>query len=70
MKKQKDKQRMLGATTDANEDDTFTFFISSTNIRYCFYSETQKILGNTFGMCVLQVGFCFIYFDYLLILER
>ena len=29
-------------------------FISSTKIRYCYYSETHKILGNTFGMCVLQ----------------
>lgn len=22
--------------------------------RYCFYHETQNILGNTYGMCVLQ----------------
>lgn len=24
--------------------------------RYCFYHETQNILGNTYGMAVLQVG--------------
>lgn len=23
--------------------------------RYCFYHETQNILGNTYGMAVLQV---------------
>jgi tRNA(Met) C34 N-acetyltransferase TmcA len=23
--------------------------------RYCFYNETQNILGNTYGMAVLQV---------------
>jgi hypothetical protein len=36
-------------------EDPFALFVASTNIRYCYYSETQKILGNTFGMCVLQV---------------
>ncbi|XP_059150893.1 RNA cytidine acetyltransferase-like [Physella acuta] len=35
-------------------DDPFDLFISSTNIRYCYYAETHKILGNTYGMCVLQ----------------
>ena len=37
------------------QEDPFELFISSTKIRYCYYSETHKILGNTFGMCVLQV---------------
>lgn len=37
-----------------NQDDPFELFISSTKIRYCYYSETHKILGNTYGMCVLQ----------------
>ncbi|VDM39591.1 unnamed protein product, partial [Toxocara canis] len=36
------------------KDDPFELFISSTHIRYCYYSETHKILGNTFGMLVLQ----------------
>ncbi|XP_074650514.1 RNA cytidine acetyltransferase-like [Tubulanus polymorphus] len=39
---------------DVNEDDPFELFIASTNIRYCYYSETHKILGNTYGMLVLQ----------------
>eukprot|EP01045_Picozoa_sp_COSAG04_P049910 COSAG04_NODE_19924_length_405_cov_0.676471_1_plen_83_part_10 len=23
-------------------------------IRWCYYRETHKVLGNTYGMCVLQ----------------
>lgn len=40
---------------DATRDDPFELFISSTDIRWCYYKDTQKVLGNTFGMCVLQV---------------
>ena len=40
---------------DVDEDNPFELFISATNIRYCYYTETHKILGNTYGMCVLQV---------------
>ena len=29
---------------------------ASTNIRYCYYSETHKILGSTYGMLVLQAS--------------
>ena len=36
------------------QDDPFEMFISATDIRYCYYSETQKILGSTYGMLVLQ----------------
>lgn len=39
---------------DAKEDDPFELFVASTNIRYCYYNETHKILGNTFGMLILQ----------------
>lgn len=37
-----------------NINDPFELFVAATNIRYCYYNETHKILGNTFGMCVLQ----------------
>ncbi len=40
---------------DANEDP-FELFVASTEIRYAYYKESHKILGNTYGMCVLQVG--------------
>mmetsp|Transcript_21688 Transcript_21688/g.38298 ORF Transcript_21688/g.38298 Transcript_21688/m.38298 type:complete len:1083 (-) Transcript_21688:3-3251(-) len=39
---------------DADRDDPFELFMSSTNIRWAFYKETEKILGQTYGMCVLQ----------------
>lgn len=39
---------------DVNDDDPFELFVASSNIRYCYYNETHKILGNTFGMLVLQ----------------
>lgn len=39
---------------DSETDDPFELFISSTKIRYTYYKETHTILGNTFGMCVLQ----------------
>jgi N-acetyltransferase 10 len=39
---------------DVKEDDPFELFVASTNIRYCYYNETHKILGSTFGMLILQ----------------
>ena len=46
--------KKVKAGIQATEDDPFDYFISSTSIRWCYYHETQKILGNTFGMLVLQ----------------
>ncbi|CAK9290520.1 unnamed protein product [Gordionus sp. m RMFG-2023] len=48
------KKQIKNGNMDINEDDPFEFFISSTNIRYCYYSETKNILGNTYGICLLQ----------------
>lgn len=54
---EKKKQKGLSLNDVANEDNLFDRFLSTTEIRYCYYKETEKILGNTFGMCVLQVNF-------------
>lgn len=35
-------------------DDPFESFVASTEIRYTYYKETHKVLGQTFGMLVLQ----------------
>ena len=43
----------LNSVSDANSDD-FTHFVAATKIRYCYYKETHLILGQTFGMLVLQ----------------
>lgn len=40
---------------DKDSEDPFELFISATNIRYTYYKESHKVLGNTFGMLVLQV---------------
>ena len=39
---------------DPEKEDPFALFVASTNIRYCYYADTHKILGNTYGMLVLQ----------------
>ncbi|KAJ1966346.1 N-acetyltransferase 10 [Dipsacomyces acuminosporus] len=39
---------------EANSEDPFEMFITLTDIRYTYYKESHKILGNTYGMCVLQ----------------
>jgi tRNA(Met) C34 N-acetyltransferase TmcA len=49
------KKLMQRGLLDPEKEDPFSLFVASTNIRYCFYHETHKILGQTFGMCVLQV---------------
>ncbi|KAI9228510.1 MAG: GNAT acetyltransferase 2-domain-containing protein [Piptocephalis tieghemiana] len=48
------KQEVKSGKREVNEADPFELFVSTTNIRYTYYKETQKILGNTYGMCVLQ----------------
>lgn len=48
------KKRIKQGLVDPDKDDPFELFISSTTIRFAYYSESQKILGNTYGMCILQ----------------
>ena len=49
------KKMMQRGLLDPEQEDPFSLFVASTNIRYCYYHDTHKVLGNTFGMCVLQV---------------
>ncbi|CAZ85665.1 unnamed protein product [Tuber melanosporum] len=48
------KKEVKRGIREANAEDPFELFISLTNIRYCYYKETEKILGNTYGMCIIQ----------------
>ncbi|AGO10706.1 AaceriAGR346Cp [[Ashbya] aceris (nom. inval.)] len=48
------KKEIKRGTREVNEQDPFETFISNQKIRYCYYKETEKILGNTYGMCILQ----------------
>eukprot|EP00842_Homolaphlyctis_polyrhiza_P001742 jgi/Hompol1/2569/HPOL_002958-RA len=45
------KKQIARGTRDPDEDDPFELFVTSTSIRYAYYKETDKILGNTYGMC-------------------
>ena len=49
------QKKIKSGTLNLKDDDPFELFVSATSIRYCYYSETHKILGNTYGMCILQV---------------
>ncbi|CBH11220.1 hypothetical protein, conserved [Trypanosoma brucei gambiense DAL972] len=56
LKQQEKKARLEvkgGMSTDATKE-AFQTFLSQTIIRFCQYKETHKILGQTFGMAVLQ----------------
>lgn len=48
------KRDIKRGVREANNEDPFELFVSLQNIRYVFYKETEKILGNTYGMCILQ----------------
>eukprot|EP01069_Polyplicarium_translucidae_P004885 Polyplicarium_translucidae@DN2678_c0_g1_i3.p1 len=39
---------------DKSIDDPFELFVTSTDIRYCYYRDTHTILGRTFSMVVLS----------------
>src|SRR3954464_9874692 len=48
------KKEIKRGIRDVNTEDPFELFVSLHDIRYVYYKETDKILGNTFGMCILQ----------------
>ncbi|RVX73730.1 RNA cytidine acetyltransferase [Exophiala mesophila] len=48
------KKEIKRGIRDANTEDPFELFVTLHNIRYVYYKETDKILGNTYGMCILQ----------------
>ncbi|KIX01418.1 uncharacterized protein Z518_09144 [Rhinocladiella mackenziei CBS 650.93] len=48
------KKEVKRGIRDPNTEDPFELFVTLHNIRYVYYKETEKILGNTYGMCILQ----------------
>lgn len=48
------KKEIKRGIREPNTEDPFELFVSLHNIRYVYYKETDKILGNTYGMCILQ----------------
>lgn len=48
------KRDVKRGVREANDQDPFEIFVTVTDIRYTYYKESHKILGQTYGMCVLQ----------------
>ncbi|OAL55712.1 DUF699-domain-containing protein [Pyrenochaeta sp. DS3sAY3a] len=53
-REKKIKNEIKRGIRDIDTEDPFELFVSTQNIRYVYYKETDKILGNTYGMCILQ----------------
>lgn len=57
-KRMKELKRMKssGVLLESSQEENHLFdrFLTMTDIRYCYYKESESILGQTFGMCVLQ----------------
>ena len=51
MKKLKHKKGLTGGDGDM---DNFELFLSQTDINWCYYKDTHRVLGSTVGMLVLQ----------------
>ena len=51
---QNKKEKLSGRIVSENTHENFESFLSQANIRYCYYKETKKVLGNTFDMTILQ----------------
>lgn len=52
MKKMKTK--MKGLAKSESDMDNFELFLSQTDINWCYYKDTHRVLGTTVGMLVLQ----------------
>lgn len=48
------KRDIKRGVRDADSQDPFELFVGVTDIRYCYYKDTPKILGQTYGMLILQ----------------
>lgn len=39
---------------DVSKENAFDLFLLSTPVKYCAFHDTHRLLGTTFGMCVIQ----------------
>jgi N-acetyltransferase 10 len=52
--RRKIKREVQRGYREANKSDPFELFVASTKVRYVYYKDSYKVLGTTYGMCVLQ----------------
>ncbi|KDP28681.1 hypothetical protein JCGZ_14452 [Jatropha curcas] len=48
------KKLMQRGLLDPEKADPFSLFVESGAVSYCLYKDSERILGNTYGMCILQ----------------
>lgn len=48
------KKLMQRGLLDPEKVDPFQLFVESGGVTYCMYKDSERILGKTFGMCILQ----------------
>lgn len=48
------KRQIARGIREPDAEDPFELFVTATDIRYAYYKDTEGVLGNTYGMCVLQ----------------
>ncbi|XP_071931337.1 RNA cytidine acetyltransferase 1-like isoform X3 [Coffea arabica] len=48
------KKLMQRGLLDPEKVDPFSLFIESGGVSFCLYRDSDRILGNTYGMCILQ----------------
>ncbi|KAK2197895.1 bifunctional tRNA(Met) cytidine acetyltransferase TmcA [Babesia duncani] len=53
-RKKMTKKLAMKGLYDEETENPYELFLRSTDIRYCYYKESHRILGQTFGMLILQ----------------
>ncbi|KAK9163956.1 hypothetical protein Syun_004858 [Stephania yunnanensis] len=48
------KKLLQSGQLDPEKVDAFSLFVETGGLTYCQYKDSERILGNTFGMCILQ----------------
>ncbi|KAF9609215.1 hypothetical protein IFM89_014409 [Coptis chinensis] len=48
------KKMMRNGLLEQEKADPFLLFVESGGLTYCMYKDSERVLGNTFGMCILQ----------------
>ena len=53
-KRMKKLQKKMKGLTSKNDMDNFELFLTQTDINWCYYKDSHRVLGSTVGMLVLQ----------------
>ncbi|KAL9266204.1 RNA cytidine acetyltransferase 2-like protein, partial [Drosera capensis] len=48
------KKLLREGSLDPQRADAFSLFLETSGITYCMYKDSERVLGNTFDMCILQ----------------